>query len=128
MDKKPSQSETSDTKVMEMDVDCVFGKPEKVEDGRILLPVMEITQYMCDEGCCAGEEQGAACTCSDAAAHGSGTRAKARPIAYIEVDSAGARVQPIIDEQKIVLAGILLSAWSAAWIGLLFKKLLPPCD
>jgi hypothetical protein len=49
--------------------------------------------------------------------------AKARPLAYIEVGPEGTSVQPIMDEQKVAMAGILLSAWVIGWLGLVLKTL-----
>ncbi len=76
------------------------------------------------EACCADGE----CACGEdhgrpASGAGGGAGAKARPIAYIEVGPDGARVQPIIDEQKVALAGILLGAWAVGWVGLVLKTL-----
>lgn len=75
--------------------------------------------------CCCGEE---ACDCCDGQAGsvlggGGGAGAKVRPIAYIEVGPEGVHVQSITDEQKIALAGILLSAWAVGWVGLVLKTL-----
>ena len=37
---------------------------------------------------------------------------QARPFAIVEVTSEGTRVEPIVDEQKLALAGSLLIGWS----------------
>ncbi len=128
----------------EINVDAVFGKPETVGD-RVLIPVAEIT-YGFGAGLGVGgpggypeepgdeevgesrerqEEHGEA-----AVGGGGGAGGRARPIAYIEVGPDGTKVEPIIDEQKIALAGILLSAWAIAWIAptlmALFNALFAP--
>jgi uncharacterized spore protein YtfJ len=54
---------------------------------------------------------------------GGGAGAHARPIAYIEVGPDGTRVKPIMDEQKVALAGILLGFWAIGWVGLVLKSL-----
>jgi uncharacterized spore protein YtfJ len=129
----------------EVNVDAVFGKPQTIE-GRVLIPVAELsygfamgvgsgpsctcachgegegdaeTEPCCDEEACACcEEEGGMAT-----GGGGGAGAKARPIAYIDVGPEGAHVQPIIDDQKVALAGILLGAWAIGWVGLVLKTL-----
>jgi uncharacterized spore protein YtfJ len=128
----------------EVNVDAVFGKPQTIE-GRVLIPVAELSygfgmgvgsgpscdcachSESADEGdsCC--EEETCEC-CEDhggtiAGGGGGGAGAKARPIAYIEVGPEGTRVQPITDDGKIALAGILLGAWAIGWAGLVLKTL-----
>ena len=55
-----------------------------------------------------------------------GIGAKARPIAYIEVGPEGTKVKNIVDEQKVALGGILLTAWAVGWIGLVLKTIFSP--
>jgi len=126
----------------DVNVDAVFGKPQTFE-GRTLIPVAEVSygygmglgsglgcECSCHdedsteaEACCEDE----ACACCEehegASAGGGGAGAKARPIAYIEVGPEGVHVQPIIDDQKIALGGILLGAWAIGWAGLVLKTL-----
>lgn len=124
----------------EVNVDAVFGSPEEYE-GHILIPVAEITYgygigFGSAEG--GGTESAEAdddSETSDAAdaevpekagnavGGGGGIGAKARPIAYIEVGPEGAKVKSIVDEQKVALMGILLSAWAVGWIGLVLKTI-----
>jgi uncharacterized spore protein YtfJ len=114
-------------------VDAVFGKPEKVGE-RTLIPVAEVAYgwgmgmgeaphvavdvEMESECECEGD-----CDCESEKAKGGGggAGAKVRPLAYIEVGPEGAKVEAIIDEQKVALAGILLTAWIMGWVGLLIK-------
>jgi uncharacterized spore protein YtfJ len=88
-----------------------------------------------EDECCGGDE----CCCGEASTDvatdedadeaetsigaGGGAGAKARPIAYITVGPDGAKVQAIVDEQKVALAGILLGFWAIGWIGLVLKTL-----
>jgi uncharacterized spore protein YtfJ len=126
----------------EANVDAVFGKPQTIE-GRVLIPVAEVSYGFgmgagsgpasCDCICHDQEEGGAcceeeACDCCDdedgmASGAGGGAGAKVRPIAYIEVSPEGTHVQPIIDDQKVALGGILLGAWAIGWVGLVLKTL-----
>ncbi len=96
----------------------------------------------CEEECCCHDEaaeEGACCVeaaehaCCEAEAGaeeggasgggGGGAGGKARPIAYIEVGPDGTRVEPIMDEQKIALAGMLLGAWTVGWVAVVLKTL-----
>jgi uncharacterized spore protein YtfJ len=122
----------------EINVDAVFGTPETVGD-RVLIPVAEIafgygagmgvgSPVICD--CCEEcdhEEGDESCECEcecechempgEGMGGGGGAGGRARPIAYIEVGPEGTKVEPIMDEQKIALAGMLLGAWAIAWAG-----------
>jgi uncharacterized spore protein YtfJ len=135
----------------EVNVDAVFGEPEKYDD-YVLIPVAEITYgygvgFGTAEGCCCAESAGDCCAESTETADesdspdtaegdtpektghgmgGGGIGAKARPIAYIEVGPEGAKVKSIVDEQKIATMGILLSVWAVGWIGLVLKTIFSP--
>jgi uncharacterized spore protein YtfJ len=132
----------------EVNVDAAFGEPEKYDD-RVLIPVAEITYgYGVGFGTMAGyydtesggetreeTDESAGETVADESAEGQtgqgmggggGIGAKARPIAYIEIGPDGTHVKSIVDEQKVALAGILLSAWAVTWIGLVLKTLFSP--
>ena len=45
-----------------------------------------------------------------------GGMASAEPIANIEVSEEGVHIQPIVDEQKIAIAGAFLTGWLIFWI------------
>ena len=127
----------------EVNVDAAFGEPEKYDD-HIVIPVAEITYgygigFGTAEDCCmesaeTPEEDDSTETAEGDASEkhgrgmggGGGIGAKARPIAYIEVGPEGTKVKTIVDEQKIALAGILLSAWAVGWIGLVLKTIFSP--
>lgn len=132
----------------EINVDAVFGKPQTVGD-RVLIPVAEIAYGfgagvgMGGPGCCCGghdEEEAECCACEGecddececechteydevAGGGGGGGGGRARPIAYIEVGPEGTFVEPIMDEQKIAFAGMLLGAWAIAWVGMVLVTL-----
>jgi uncharacterized spore protein YtfJ len=120
----------------EVNVDAVFGKPEIAGD-RIVIPIAEISYGFgmgmgsAPQGRCE-EEAGADTSGSDEVeaaekelppGAGGGAGARARPIAYIELGPDGTHVKPIMDEQKIALAGILLGAWTVGWLGLVLKTI-----
>jgi uncharacterized spore protein YtfJ len=130
----------------EVKVDAVFGEPEKYDD-YVLIPVAEITYgygvgFGTESTCCCAESSDECCkhthettdeeesdetTSHETSGHGmgggGGIGAKARPIAYIEVGPEGPKVKSIVDEQKIALMGIALSAWAVTWIGLVLKTI-----
>ena len=143
MDEIKSMLEKLGSVTQEVNVDAVFGKPEHVGD-RILIPVAELMYGMAVGGGSApggkvevelgeeeppSDEQVPEASESEeeseemASGAGGGAGAKARPIAYIEVGPDGVQVKPIVDEQKVALAGILLSAWAVGWIGLVLKTI-----
>ncbi len=95
-------------------VDVVFGKPEQTGD-RVLIPVAEVGYGFGVGVGVSGEEE--------SEGGGGGLGGTARPIAYIEVGPDGTHVEPVLDEQKIALAGILLSFWIVGWIGLVLRSL-----
>lgn len=47
---------------------------------------------------------------------GGGGGGRASPRGYLKVSPDGVRFEPIIDQGKIALAGLALSAWSVFWI------------
>lgn len=123
----------------EVNVDAVFGKPETFGD-RVLIPVAEISygfgvgagvaphgtgEAEAEEEAVVTPEEDEAEAPEEGAAGGAGggAGAKARPIAYIEVGPDGTKVESIMDEQKIALAGILLGAWAVGWAGVVLKTL-----
>ncbi len=140
--------ERLDKVLEEVNVNSVLGTPETI-DGITLIPVAEIMYGFCaavgsgpsgqcnedtecedtecpeDDECC-GDKAPAdsdAVEVEAAIGAGVGSGAKARPIAYIAMGPEGARVQSIVDEQKVALAGILLGFWAIGWVGLVLKTL-----
>ncbi|MGC9349253.1 MAG: GerW family sporulation protein [Anaerolineae bacterium] len=123
----------------QVNVDAVFGEP-KVVEGHVLIPVAEVTYGFglgAGTAVSGGEAPGEPTSSepesleseeekAPALGAGGGAGARARPIAYIEVGPEGTRVRPIENEQKIALAGILLSAWAVGWLGLVLKTLFSP--
>lgn len=137
----------------EINVDAVFGKPETVGDRVLIpvaeiaygfgagVGTSGSGECCCAESddeeacCCADEDEAEACCEHDESCEcerhdegagsggGGGGGGVARPIAYIEVGPEGTKVEPIMDEQKIALAGMLLGAWAIAWVGMVLVTL-----
>jgi hypothetical protein len=41
---------------------------------------------------------------------------KSSPLGVIEVTDEGTRIEPVIDEQKVSVLGMLVGAWSVFWL------------
>lgn len=99
------------------DVNACFGEPVTIE-GRTVIPVAEVA-YGFGMGIGYGtttEEDDAGETGDSGGGGGGGGGVKARPLAAIEVTPEGVWVAPIIDEQKVALASILLGGWIIFWL------------
>lgn len=111
-------------------VNAIFGDPVTAE-GRTVIPVARVAYgfglgmggEMVAEEAAMGEpaqepveEPGA----------GGGGGVFAQPLAVIEVTSEGAVVKPVIDEQRLALAGGLLAAWAVFWLSRTLVKIFGP--
>ncbi len=118
-----------------LDVKSVFGEPI-AEDGVTIIPVAEV-QYgfgygggygskPADEA--AGEEgegegESADETSVDGAGGGGGGGGRAAPRGFIRITPDEVTFEPITNEERIPLAGILMTAWSVFWISLTLRTL-----
>jgi uncharacterized spore protein YtfJ len=94
-------------------VNAAFGRPV-VAEGRTLIPVAEVGYaFGMGFGTPGAEERPQ--EEGEGAAGGGGVRA--RPLGVVEVTPDGIHVEPVVDEQKVTLAGTLLAAWVIFWIG-----------
>lgn len=128
----------------EVNVDAVFGEPREAGD-HVLIPVAELHYgFGVGSGTAEGAEsikveleEGAASEAVEgteggekpggvAQGAGGGAGIKARPLAYIDIGPDGVSVKSIMDEQKIALAGIFLSAWAVGWLAVVLKTLFKP--
>ena len=107
-------------------VNAIFGEPVTVE-GRTIIPVAKVAYGFAAgvghapmTGAGAEGEEGEKETSEEmtegASGGGGGGGVQARPFAIIEVTPQGTWVEPIVDEQKLALAGSLLAGWSIFWI------------
>jgi len=96
-------------------VNAVFGKPVTAE-GRTVIPVAEIGYGFAmgfGQGPAAEEEEAVEETVEETGGGGgAGGGVKARPLAIVEVTPEGTWVKPIVDEQKVTLAGAMLAGWA----------------
>lgn len=94
-------------------VNAAFGRPQTVE-GRTLIPVAEVAYgFGMGFGTAAGAEEAEE---GEGSGGGGGAGVRSRPLAVVEVTSEGVRVEPVVDEGRIALAGVLLAGWSVFWI------------
>ncbi len=94
-------------------VDSVFGKPQEVE-GQVLIPVASVSAAMgigFD-----GEMPPPDETDLKKVGGRTGGGGKQRPVAMIQVTPQETVVKPIIDENKIALAGFALIGWCIFWL------------
>nr|HID13185.1 hypothetical protein [Anaerolineae bacterium] len=94
-------------------VNACFGEPVTAE-GRTVIPVAEVG-YGFGLGVGHGpvvEEE----ALKETGGGGGGGGVRARPLAVVEVTPEGTWVKPVIDEQKVALAGVLLVGWAVFWL------------
>ncbi|MBN1179577.1 MAG: hypothetical protein JXD18_10210 [Anaerolineae bacterium] len=93
-------------------VDAAFGAPI-VQEGRTLIPVAKVGYgFGIGFGSGAAEDDEE----ENGSGGGGGGGSSAQPLGVIEITEAGISVKPIIDEQKIALAGSLLVGWLIFWV------------
>ncbi|HIE39691.1 MAG TPA: hypothetical protein EYH30_08320 [Anaerolineales bacterium] len=93
-------------------VNAAFGRPVTAE-GRTVIPVAEVAYgFGLGFGSGGGEEPAE----EEAEGGGGGGGVRARPLGVVEITPEGVRVEPVVDEQRIALAGVLLTAWIVFWI------------
>ena len=110
-------------------VNTCFGEPV-VTEGRTVIPVAEVA-YGFGMGVAQGSVAGPAPEREGAPeqpkANSSGCGGvRARPLAVVEVTSEGTWVKPVIDEQKVTLAGTLLIGWAVFCLARALVKIFRP--
>jgi uncharacterized spore protein YtfJ len=96
---------------------AVFGKPVTSE-GRTVVPVAEVS-YAFEMGI----EGESAEEAAESGGGGSGGM-NVRPLAVVEVTPESTSVRPIIDEQRLALAGTLLIGWAVFWVAWALSRIL----
>ena len=124
------------------DVRSCFGKPVAAE-GHTVIPVAAVTYAFglgITEAEPAGEETGATAQAAETEAEvevteeieeieeglGGGGGMLVRPLAVIELTPEGTLVKPIVDEQKVTLAGALLIGWIALCLARTLVRIFGP--
>jgi uncharacterized spore protein YtfJ len=94
-------------------VDAVFGQPVTAGD-KVVIPIASVSYGF---GMGFGEATGQEVEQSNGGAGGGeGGGMGARPLGVVEITPEHTRVEPIVNEQTVTLAGMLLGAWSIFWI------------
>ena len=97
-------------------VTAVFGRPVAAE-GRTVIPVAEVT-YDFEMGI----EEEAVEGVAESGGGGSGGMS-IRPLAVVEVTPESAWVRPVLNEQRLALAGALLIGWVVFWLAWALVKI-----
>jgi uncharacterized spore protein YtfJ len=126
-------------------VKTVFGEPYQI-DGRTIIPIARVAYgFGFGGGYGNGSAPDAAETASGtprrepgrrtakaaagepaaesgAGGGGGGAGISVRPVAVLEVSGAETKFRPIVDVTRVVIAGMLLGAWSVFWITYTVRK------
>lgn len=97
-------------------VDAVYGEPVEIED-KVVIPVASVSYVFglgLGEGQGRPQEDGGEPGSGSGAGGGGGVQAK--PVAVIEITPDRTRIESIVDEQLIALAGIVFAAWAVFWV------------
>lgn len=107
-----------------LNVESVFGK-STTENGVTIVPVAQVQYgfgYGGGYGRGANDKSPTSASPSDPAAmtegggSGGGAGGRAIPRGYVRITSEGVHFEPIFDQTRIPLAGILMAAWSVFWV------------
>ncbi len=97
-------------------VDAVFGAPIE-SNGKTVIPIASAT-YGFGLGIGVSESSAPADSEeSNSSGGGGGGGYLVRPMAVVVIDQDGVRIDPILNEGRIALAGILMGAWTVFWLG-----------
>lgn len=108
-------------------VQTVFGEAI-TEQGSTVIPVAEVT-YGFGYGGGYGRSDEAQAQSTDPTAKGEGggsgggAGGKAKPCGYIRITADGVTYEPITDETRIPIAGILMVAWVVFWVMLTIRTI-----
>lgn len=99
----------------------VFGEPT-TQNGVVVIPVAEVTMGF---GYGGGYGQGGQAATGDATATGEGSTGagsgggaggRSTPLGFIQISADEVKFQPITDENRVPIAGILMVAWTVFWV------------
>jgi uncharacterized spore protein YtfJ len=92
-------------------VNAVFGQPVQMGE-KTIIPIASVRYGF---GLGFGDQEDPS---SEANSGGGGAAgAIAKPLGLAEITPESTRVETVVDEQRVIQAGILLGAWSVFWIG-----------
>jgi len=91
-------------------VNAVFGQPVQVGE-KTIVPIASVAYGF---GLGFGEQEKEASEVN--VGGGGGAGAIAKPLGLVEITPESTRVETVVDEQRVIRAGMLLGAWSIFWI------------
>ncbi len=97
-------------------VNACFGEPVTAED-RTIIPVARVAYGFglgVGHGTALKEKVPEEEPSKEAGGGGGGGGMRACPLAVVEVTPEGTWVKPVIDEQRVTLAGVLLAGWAVS--------------
>ncbi|HLF27431.1 MAG TPA: spore germination protein GerW family protein [Anaerolineae bacterium] len=108
----------------QVSVDAVFGKPVE-SNGKTIIPIASAVYGF---GLGGGASEGSEPAESDAGSKGGiggggGSGFQVRPLAVAVIDQDGVRIEPIMNLERISLAGMLMGAWTVLWLGRILLRL-----
>jgi uncharacterized spore protein YtfJ len=107
-----------------LNASSVFGEPTR-EGATTVIPVASVSYAFGAGGGYGKPPAGEAAEVGEAAAEldtgegggsGGGGGGRAKPLGYIRLDADGAHFDPIQDQSRIALAGIMMVAWAIFWV------------
>jgi len=108
-----------DRMMEKLGADYAFGRPIKAEN-KTIIPVAEIrTGFGFGFG---REKNNRADKPREGRGGGSGGGGKVVPVGYIQADENGVAFHPLINKNKLAVAGILLSGWGLWLLSRILKK------
>jgi uncharacterized spore protein YtfJ len=97
-------------------VDAVFGTPVE-SNGKTVIPIAAAL-YAFGMGGGSSEHDETANVGS-----GGGSGYAIQPVALAVIDEAGVRIDPVIRMERVMIAGILMGAWTVLWLGRVLLRL-----
>jgi uncharacterized spore protein YtfJ len=123
--------------IHKLGAEAVFGAPH-TEKGETIIPVAQV-EFGFGYGSGYGQSQGddededeeatpeaapeAAQKAGEGGGGGGGAGGRVTPRGYIRISAEGVKYEPIMDETRIPLAGILMGAWTIFWIAMTIRTL-----
>jgi uncharacterized spore protein YtfJ len=106
-------------------VNACFGEPVSAE-GHTLIPVAGVAYgFAAGAGRDMMAEEDTEEKMEDTSTGGGGG-VMAHPLAVVDVTPEGARVKPIVNEEKLAVAGALLIGWAVFWLARALVKIFKP--
>jgi len=117
LEEKPARKDHIDELFTRLDelqksanVNAVFGRPVQVE-GKTVIPIATVRYGF---GLGFGDQEDPSSEVNSGGGGGAGAIAK--PLGLAEITPESTRVETVVDEQRVIRAGMLLGAWSVFWI------------